>query len=946
MISYRQIKQVILVVFLWFTSLCTHANELTKFEIPESTADQSLLLLAHQSNKTLFFSPAQLNNIKTKPVIGYYTFEFALRKLLRETGLTATVSSDNHVTIAPTPLQSFVVSDKSSIETSKAKVVDNKMAESHVEKIAIIGRSSSVRSLTDLAVPVDILEANMLKRTGQVELGKMLQSIAPSFNFSSSVISDGTDVLRPATLRGLGPDQTLILVNGKRRHQASLIHINTSVGRGTAGADINTIPIDAIKRIEILRDGAAAQYGSDAIAGVINIVLHNNDDTAHVSSVLGKYDEGDGESVEFSFNQGLSLFQKGFINFTFEIAEQNATDRSGLHGTCQYNTCQEVSDNVYQTTDLREISANRKTFKIGQPEYRQYASVINAEYPMGSVNLYGFLMASQRDNKSAAFFRHHGHLEANPQLDDGNALIPTGYLPHIESSIRDGSVNIGLRSDNQSDYWFDFSYTYGKNAIDYRTINSVNPSYANWLSVQNQYSPEEIRHNTPRSADAYGLNLSLSTLNLDARYHFENVSLSFGAEFRQDRYQVTPGDKYSYHDYDTDINSDITAFDSLGGIQGFPGISPDSSVDERRNVHSFYLEAESEIIENLYATAAVRFDDYDGFDNTYSIKLAANWSVTNDIAVRSALSTGFRAPSMQQLYFNNTSTQFLVNETQRLTPQQVGTYRNDSNIAKLIGIPTLTEEESNNLSLGLVYTPIENFMMSVDFYQIEIDNRIVLSNKISANASPALQAAFAGEDIDKAQFFLNGVNTTTDGIDIVATWFTPLADGQLDITLAANYTNTKVTDVFSPQGSILAPLPQEQVFAQQDLSIIEAWQPESRHNLNVEYVQQNWLINFAFNRYGSYTITDGDTQTYSPKLLTDLRFEYQLNDHWLFFTGSNNVFNVTPDRNRIGNSHAGTVIDGEGNVIVQSDGVFKYSRRSAPFGFNGRYFYAGLTYNF
>ncbi|WP_448548369.1 TonB-dependent receptor domain-containing protein [Thalassotalea fusca] len=946
MISYRQIKHVILGIFLWFTLSCAHANELTKFEIPALTADQSLLLLAQQSNKTLFFSPAQLINIKTQPVVGYYTFGFALRKLLRETGLIVTVSHDNHVTIAPSLPQTLASSNKITVKTHETNVAANTTAETLVEKIAIIGRSSSVRSLTDLSVPVDILEANMLKRTGQAELGKMLQSIAPSFNFSSSVISDGTDVLRPATLRGLGPDQTLILVNGKRRHQASLIHINTSVGRGTAGADINTIPIDAIKHIEILRDGAAAQYGSDAIAGVINIVLHSNDDTAHLTSMLGKYDKGDGESVELSFNQGMSLFDKGFINFTLEIEEQNATNRSGLHGSCQYNTCQAVSDDVYQTTDPREISANRHTFKIGQPEYRQYASVINTEYPLGSVNLYGFLIASQRDNESAAFFRHHGHLEANPQLADGDALIPAGYLPHIETSITDGSINIGLRSDNQSDYWYDLSYTYGENAIDYRTINSVNPSYANWLSIQNKLSPEDIRRNIPRNADAYGLNLSLSTLNLDARYHFENVSLSFGAEFRQDRYQITPGEQYSYYDYDTDISAGTTTEDSLGGIQGFPGISPDSAVDERRNVRSFYLEAESEIIENLYATSAVRFDDYDGFDNTYSIKLAANWSITNDIAIRSALNTGFRAPSMQQLYFNNTSTQFLVNEAQRLSPQQVGTYRNDSSIAKLIGIPTLTEEESDNLSVGVVYTPYENFMMSVDYYQIDIDNRIVLSNKINADASPELQQIFADESIDKAQFFLNGVNTTTEGIDIVATWFTALANGQLDITFAANYTNTKVTDVFSPQNSILASLPQEQVFAQQDLSIIEAWQPDSRHNLNIEYVQQNWLLNLAFNRYGSYTITDGDTQTYTPKLLTDLRFEYQLNDRWLFFTGSNNVFNVTPDRNRIGNSHAGTVIDDEGNVIVQSDGVFKYSRRSAPFGFNGRYLYAGLTYQF
>ena len=934
------------VVMFLFMTVTAYANELNKFEIPAMAADQSLLLFAKQSDQTLLYSPDQLSNISTSAVFGYYTTEFALNKLLRNTNLLATLNEKGQISIAVMPEARESVSILSLPKERQLTEQTMTTLESQVEKIAIIGRSSSVRSLTDLSVPVDILEANMLKRTGQNELGKMLQSIAPSFNFSSSVISDGTDVLRPATLRGLGPDQTLILVNGKRRHHASLIHINTSVGRGTAGADINTIPISAIKHIEILRDGAAAQYGSDAIAGVINIVLHNDNENAELSTSFGQFDQGDGESIELSYNQGIDINNKGFINFTFEVKEQNATNRSGLHGTCQYDSCTTLDENSFVTSDPREISAERSTFKIGQPEYKQYSSVINSSYSVNDFDLYSFISTSKRDNMSAAFFRHHSHADANPNLADGEVIMPGGYLPHIESSITDSSINLGIKTNNQHDYWFDLSYTYGENTIDYRTTNSVNPSYANWLNLQQHFSPAEIRQDIPRNANAYGLHLSLATLNLDVRYHFENVSLSFGAELRQDRYQVSPGEKYSYFDYDAEItnNDEVTNF--IGGIQGFPGISPQSAVDEKRDVHSFYVEAESEVFNNFYLTGAVRFDDYDGFDNTSSMKLAANWSISNDIALRSAISTGFRAPSMQQLYFNNTSTQFLVNNGQQLSSQQVGTYRNDSQIAKSIGIPTLTEEESDNLSLGVVYTPFESFMMSLDYYQIAIDDRIVLSNKICAIFSPELTQLFASENIDKAQFFLNGVNTTTEGLDLVATWFTPFLQGQLDVTLAANYTDTRVTEIFSPESSLLASLPQEQVFAKQDLSIIEAWQPNNRINFNIEYVQNNWLMNLSINRYGSYTITDGDTQTYDPEILTDLRLEYQVNHQWTMFAGSNNIFNTTPDKNEIGNSHAGTIFDEAGNVIVDSDGVFKFSRRSAPFGFSGRYLYAGLRYQF
>jgi len=940
--------------------LQSYAEKITTFDIPTQRADMALTTFARQADTTVVFSFDLAKKYQANALSGSLTTANGIAILLKDTGLTATVGESGQLRIQinesigdenmASKNKGWVAALATVMFTSSVAPVVNAQENQvrAIEEVVVLGSRMAGRSAEDLPVPVDTLHAEDLAKTGQTEVGRMLQSLAPSFNFSSSSISDGTDALRPATLRGLGPDQTLVLVNGKRRHQASLIHINTSVGRGTAGVDMNAIPAAAIKRIEILRDGAAAQYGSDAIAGVINLVLKDSPDEGTISISTGEFSEGDGHTNNIDVSKGFALGDTGYLNATLNYRERDNTNRAGLHGSCQFPGCVDSDGNgILEAGDPRELTAPRRTFRIGDADSEQLALSLNAAIELGEGELYGFVTYSSRDNQSAAFFRHNANTGGNAPLDDGDATIPAGFLPKINSEIDDRSFSFGYRQDFDNGASLDISYTDGENTIDYLTSDSLNSSFANNQRFTSGLSSADIRSSVPRSAFAYGLELGLETINLDYTQTFGDLFVAMGVELRTDEYKVIAGEEYAWRDFDTVAGVSLFAEDRSAGIQGFPGISPDSAVDETRDVFSFYVDGEYQVNDDLLVSAALRYDDYDGFGDTTNFKLAANYGISDAIRIRGAVSTGFRAPSMQQLYFNNVGTQFVV-EGGVLVAQQVGTFRNDSTLAQAIGIPALKEEESTNLSFGVIITPTDSFSLTVDYYSIDIDDRIVISNRLGTGLSPQLDAALVAAGAGRGQFFLNGADTETTGFDIVASYSNiEIGDGNLDVTLAANFTETDVTDLFTPAGSGLATLTTDQVFSSQDISIIEEWQPEDRISLSGFYRLGELTVNLAFNRYGEYTVTDGGTQTYSAEILTDLRVAYDATENISIHLGANNLFDVTPDRNEIGNSRTGAIEDAPGgNVIVNSPGVFAFSRRSAPFGFNGAYYYAGVSYSF
>ena len=826
-----------------------------------------------------------------------------------------------------------------------------------IEEIVALGTRAPGRTAEDLPVPVDTITSDAMEETGQTEVGRMLQTLAPSFNFSTSAISDGTDALRPATLRGLGPDQTLVLINGKRRHQAALIHINTSVGRGTAGTDMNAVPGASIKRIEVLRDGAAAQYGSDAIAGVINIVLKDEAEGGNFSISQGQTAESDGDTTNVNFSKGFALGDSGFINASFNWRDRDYTNRAGLVGSCMFPGCTDSDmDGIAEPGDPREVTTRRDVFRIGDAISEQFAMTLNAALELGDGELYGFVTYSTRENQSAAFFRHNGNTDGNAPLADGDATIPPGFLPFINSDIDDMSYSVGYRAEFNNDASLDLSYTTGENTIQYVTSNSINSSFANAQRYSTTLSSDEIRASVPRDAIAYGLEMSLDTINIDFTQPFGDLFFAMGAEMRTDEFRIIAGEEYSYRDYDTENGVSLYATDRGAGIQGFGGIGPESEVDRTRDVFSVYADAEYEFSDTFLVDGAVRYDNYDGFGDTINFKLAAKVDLTDSVALRGAVSTGFRAPSMQQLYFNNVSTQFVADvndidgdgDTTELIAQQVGTFRNDSLLAQAIGIPELKEEESTNFSIGVVANPTDRLGLAIDYYSIDIKDRIVISNRLGSGLSGALDAALVQAGAGAGQFFLNGADTETSGVDIIATLGDfDLAGGQIDFTLAANFTSTDVVKIFTPSGSGLETVDVDDVFNSQDISIIEEWQPEDHVNLNAHYSRDALSVNLGLSRYGEYTVTDGGTQTYGAKMLTDLYVSYLFDNGVKVNFSGNNIFDVYPDKTTIGRSRNGAIEDGpNGNLIVDSNGVFVYSRRSVPFGFNGAYYSLGFSWDF
>jgi len=826
-----------------------------------------------------------------------------------------------------------------------------------IESVVVVGTRSIGRRALQAPVPIEVVNREQLSLTGQSETGRVLQMLVPSFNFPSSTISDGTDALRPATLRGLGPDQVLVLVNGKRRHKSALLHVNSSVGRGTAGTDFNAIPAAAIERIEVLRDGAAAQYGSDAIAGVINIVLKDDTDSGDADLYWGQTYQGDGDTWIGNGNYGMEVGESGFLNLTVEWRDRYRTNRAGLTGTRQYDWVDvdpgrppdatlEVKDANGNVTgekpvwfDPREYHFNRKNFRVGDSDASQKVGVYNFGLPLTEgLELYAFGSYSTRQNNSAGFYRRANQIERTV-----TEIYPDGFLPEINTDISDTSLALGLAWTHETtDLNVDVSVNHGLNTFDFFVSNSLNASYG---------------ASSPTAADAGGFGLTQTAFNLDLTYPLQYqsslVNLAGGIEFRREGYSIHAGEPLSW------INAGLGAPGAAGGIQVFPGFRPDNEVDESRTNVAGYVDFESYLSgqpgTGLLVGAAVRGEQYSDFGATVTGKATARYDLTEQIAVRAAGSTGFRAPLLHQLHFNNISTQFKADnndadgdgDTTELLPFEVGTFRNDSEAARALNIPALKEETSLNISGGIVTKPLRNLWLTLDAFQIDIDDRIVLSGSFTADAVPALAQAGANQ----AQVFTNVAQTRTRGIDVAAGYLYAFNnESLLNLKVAATWTDTEVIGDVQAPGPILIGF-EDILFPERERSIIEEWQPNTRINFTADYIIGTVKIGSALRYFGSYTVQEGSgesaqRQTYSGKWLTDIQGAYQLNDSLVLTLGINNFFNQLPDPNAVGQARGGTLVDSTGVVIADSPGVFTYDRRAAPFGFNGGLYYAKLSYSF
>ena len=793
------------------------------------------------------------------------------------------------------------------------------------ERVVVIG-SRSERTALETAVPVDVLTSEDIEESSQAETSRMIQFLAPSFNVSTSTISDGTDLVRPSTLRGLGPDQTLVLVNGKRRHNSALIHVNGSIGRGTAGIDLNAIPSSAIDNVEVLRDGASAQYGSDAIAGVINVGLNRSVGITRVELNAGKHYAGDGELFLTSINRGWKIGEDGFINATFEFRDRGHTNRAGRDPRRIFNFTEQVfgqpalvdsdDDDICDgtlidpcTDDPRELTYDRLNHRYGDGESENYHLFLNSEVPLANDwKFYFFGGASERDGESAGFNRL-------PSQNRTSILVhPEGHLPLINTAVDDQSLSAGVIKVFKR-WSIDTSLTTGKNEFNFAISNSANTSMG--LA-------------SPTSTDAGTLSFRQTALNVDCFVSTQSgTSIAFGVEARQDSYSIQAGDLPSY--FDGGVPDQFGGL-APAGIQVFPGFQPSNKVDEDRENIAVYGEVEFEFADRVLLALAARGEDYSDFGSNVSGKVAARFEIVKQFALRGSASTGFRAPSLHQSNFNNISTQF-VDVGGVLTPLEVGTFRVSDPVAQALGATDLEEETSASFSVGFTTRPLPNLSITGDVYQIEIDDRIVLSGRFSASNPQVAPLLPVG--INAAQFFTNAIDTTTEGADLVIAWSHPLGgNGTISLTGAGSWNKTEL------DGPVRTPPPLaglgETLFDDIEKTYLERAQPREAYNIGARYGNGPWGVMLRVNKFGAVQSTESASdparkQTFTGKWIVDLDLSRNFGEHVKIAIGANNLLDEFPDRNIASNAF---------------NGIFIYPRRTAPFGFNGGYYYARATLTF
>jgi len=823
---------------------------------------------------------------------------------------------------------------------SKIDVVLASEGEQVLEEVQIVGSRNAKRTVVNSAVPIDIIDVKTVTtQSGKLEINELLQYVAPSFNANKQSGSDGADHVDPASLRGMGPDQTLVLINGKRRHQSSLINLFGTRGRGNTGTDLNAIPASSIKRIEILRDGAAAQYGSDAISGVINIVLNDNIneltgaisygvyntdaqgdfplgtantkdfrlDTNGNGNSFGKNKQFDGASTKITANYGFGLGKNGgYANLTGEFLNKEKTLRPGFD------------------------------FRKGFGE----ASITGANF-MGNLSLpvtdkidfYAFGGRNYRDTDAYAFTRNGGARVVE-------SIYPGGFTPRITSIILDNSIVAGFKTKTASGWNIDLSNTYGKNKFDYTIKGTLNAS---------------LESASPTQFNAGGHSLSQNTLNLDFSKNYasvlEGMNLAFGAEYRNENFEIFAGEIGSYATYDTagnpitnpatqsaptipnpDYNSSLPVSDDNplvlsrpGGSQGFPGYSPKNVVDESRSNFSAYVDAEFDITDKFLVSTAVRFENYSDFGSTLNGKISSRLKISDAVNLRGSISTGFRAPSLAQIYYNTSFTNFSSSGA-----TEVLLSANDSPVTKAFGIESLNEEKALNASLGFTVTE-GNFTATIDGYMINVKDRIVLTGYFDATS--------LGLNVDAAQFFVNGADTKTKGLDVVLAWKKKFEENSFGATLTGNINNMEIAEV--KNGS----LDEQTFFGERDKAFLLASAPESKFGLNLTFDRKWFNAGLSFTRFSEVKLLDyqmledvagypsfagqilAATDTYGAKIVTDLTLGFKLSKSFKLSIGGNNIFNIYPDQQ---------------DDWVEAGGYWD----AVQMGFSGAYYYARLGFNF
>ncbi len=754
------------------------------------------------------------------------------------------------------------------------------------------------------AVPVDVITEQQIETaSGSAETAQIIESIAPSFNFPRPTISDGTDSVRPATLRSLGPDQMLVLINGKRRHTSALVNVNGTIGRGSTGVDLNAIPASAIEKVEVLRDGAAAQYGSDAIAGVINIVLKSGINPLELGLTGGTTTHSDGGVFDGSGNVGVKIGNGG-LNFTGEYRKRNATNRAGI----------DPRDQIV-TGDAGNNAVSQPSYHWGDADERDIIGFVNGSIPVnpdGTMNFYVFGGASRRDGT------HGGNYRRALQATNWPSIYPLGYLPLIEPKIVDYSGTVGMRGVAAEKWFWDISAQYGHDRFDFNVSNSLN------VSLGPTIPPNQTRF------DAGALEFNQFVTNLDVTRELEvglsgPLNVAVGAEFRRENYQQHAGEENSYIAGPSKDRNGATA---PAGSQVFPGFRPSNEVDDSRSSYAGYIDLEANVLSFLRLGLAGRFEHFTDFGNTKDAKLTARVEATKQLVFRGAASTGFRAPSLGQSDFSAISTNFLpVNGV--FVPFDVGHFRVSSPVARALGATDLRPEDSVNYSGGFVLSPTTAFDFTADYFHIKIKNRVILSGNFTGASLTPILAPF---NATGARFFTNAIDTKTEGVEITANAKTDLhSAGVLRFQAAYAHSQNEITRIAATPPQLAGF--QETLFDRLEQRRLTCGQPKDNLRLTTDWRSGDFGANVRGSRYGTYCSIDSarvaNDQTFGAQWVFDLEASYRLGKATLA-VGAQNLFDSFPDRNIPANFNFG---------------IFTYPR-NAPNGFNGRYVYVRTAYGF
>jgi iron complex outermembrane receptor protein len=780
-----------------------------------------------------------------------------------------------------------------------------------LEEIVVVGTRTAGYSVEESLAPIDLVLPDAIRRSGSLpgEVGSALQSLVPSFSLPRQSNSNFADIVRPAQLRGLSPDQVLVLVNGKRRHGTATLTTESKLGKGTSPVDFNSIPVGAIQRIEVLRDGAGAQYGSDAIAGVINVVLKDASQGGEATATFGQNrtdfkptgeSVNDGDTLFASVNSGFNL-GNGFLNLTAEYRDRDQTARSGPDQIPFFEN----------QTPPNLALLGTQTHKAGDGPIEDILFSFNSAFEISeSLELYSFGGYSHRTGEGANFFRYPDSFANVP------SIFPDGYIPVLEASNDDLSLAAGLRGTLASDWSWDVSAVYGSNDFDHDVTNSLNVS---------------LGDASPTSFNIAEYKLSQLALRFDMSRPFDlggfanPVNLAWGVEYRNEAYETQAGDPESY-----------VAGPVIGvpiGTQAGSGLQPSETVDEDRDATSLYVDLESDLSDRFQLGIAGRFEDYSDFGSSANGKISARYELTPSLAVRSTIGTGFRAPSLTQAFFRGSTTSFGTGGQL----EQVLNLPSDDPIAALLGARDLEPEESVSYNLGFVYRSDLGFGLSVDFYRVDIDDRITLSERIGGPAvTDFIEDSLGIPGVLGVRFFTNAVDTQTDGFDVVADYTFDLGGGSLALSAAYNKSDTEVTRVdLNPPvldtlgvGTVL--------FGVEERNTLESASPDDKLIFTAHWTSERWSLLARATRYGEATRVFNfgggfePEQTYGSEVGVDLDIEFDVTERLAVAIGANNVLDEYPDLSSADINYFGNLpFD-----VLQ------------PITFNGAFYYLRTTFSF